>query len=225
MIDSKAGIIGLAIGDAMGVPLEFSIREQLMQNPTTEMEEYGSHNVPKGSWSDDTSMTLATIDAIIQDKNINYNTIGTNFLKWMKNGEYTANGKVFDIGRTCLTAISKFETKQEKAEKCGGINELDNGNGSLMRILPLVYYCYSRNMDEKEIYEVVKNVSSITHGHEISVMGCFIYVMYGIELLSNKNLLDAYKIIKKIKYNAYFSKETINKYDRILIHNIKNITL
>ena len=225
MIDSKAGIIGLAIGDAMGVPLEFSIREQLMQNPTTEMEEYGSHNVPKGSWSDDTSMTLATIDAIIQDKNINYNTIGTNFLKWMKNGEYTANGKVFDIGRTCLTAISKFETKQEKAEKCGGINELDNGNGSLMRILPLVYYCYSRNMDEKEIYEVVKNVSSITHGHEISVMGCFIYVMYGIELLSNKNLLDAYKIIKKIKYNAYFSKETINKYDRILKHNIKKYSL
>lgn len=225
MIDSKAGIIGLAIGDAMGVPLEFSIREQLMQNPTTEMEGYGSHNVPKGSWSDDTSMTLATIDAIIQDKNINYNTIGTNFLKWMKNGEYTANGKVFDIGRTCLTAISKFEVKQEKAEKCGGTNELDNGNGSLMRILPLVYYCYSRNMNEKEIYEVVKNVSSITHGHEISVMGCFIYVMYGIELLSNKNLLDAYKIIKKIKYNEYFSKETINKYDRILKHNIKKYSL
>ena len=46
-----------------------------MQNPTTEMEGYGSHNVPKGSWSDDTSMTLATIDAIIQDKNINYTPI------------------------------------------------------------------------------------------------------------------------------------------------------
>ena len=83
MIDSKAGIIGLAIGDAMGVPLEFSIREQLMQNPTTEMEGYGSHNVPKGSWSDDTSMTLATIDAIIQEKSINYNTIATNFLEWI----------------------------------------------------------------------------------------------------------------------------------------------
>ena len=225
MIDSKSGIIGLAIGDAMGVPLEFSIREQLMQNPTTEMEGYGSHNVPKGSWSDDTSMTLATIDAIIQEKSINYNVIATNFLEWMKNAKYTANGKVFDIGRTSLTAISKFESKQEIAEKCGGIKELDNGNGSIMRILPLVYYCYSKNMEEKEIYEVVKNVSSITHGHEISIMGCFIYVMYGIELLNNKNLLDAYKIIKKIKYNTYFSKETINKYDRILKHNIKKYAL
>ncbi len=61
-MDSKNGIIGLAIGDAMGVPLEFCIREKLMQNPTTEMKGYGSHDVPKGSWSDDTSMTLATMD-------------------------------------------------------------------------------------------------------------------------------------------------------------------
>lgn len=67
MIDSKPGIIGLAIGDAMGVPLEFCMREKLMQNPTTEMLGYGSHDVPKGSWSDNSSMTFATIDAIIKD--------------------------------------------------------------------------------------------------------------------------------------------------------------
>ena len=80
MIDSKAGIIGLAVGDAMGVPLEFCMREKLMQNPTTEMIGYGSHNVPKGSWSDDSSMTFATIDAIITGKAINCDTIATNFL-------------------------------------------------------------------------------------------------------------------------------------------------
>ena len=60
----KDAIIGLAIGDAMGVPLEFKPRNQLQANPTTEMKGYGSHNVPKGTWSDDTSMTLATIVAI-----------------------------------------------------------------------------------------------------------------------------------------------------------------
>ena len=62
MIESKAGIIGFAVGDAMGVPLEFCMREKKKKNPTTEMKGYGSHDVPKGSWSDDTSMTLATID-------------------------------------------------------------------------------------------------------------------------------------------------------------------
>lgn len=225
MIDSKAGVIGLIVGDAMGVPLEFYKREILMQNPTTEMKGYGSHDVPKGSWSDDSSMTLATIDAIIKDGCINYNTIATNFLEWMKNAKYTPTDRVFDIGRTCLRGIAKFESKQEVAEKCGGTSEMDNGNGSMMRILPLIYYCYSKNMNEKEIYDIVKNVSSITHGHEISIMGCFIYVMYGIELLNNRNLVQAYKKIKKIKYNTYFSEETINRYERILKKNIDKYSL
>lgn len=225
MIDSKSGVIGLAIGDAMGVPLEFCVREKLMQHPTTQMLGYGSHDVPKGSWSDDSSMTLATIDAIIKDGCINYNTIATNFLEWMKNAKYTPTDTVFDIGRTCLRAIAKFESNQEIAEKCGGTSEMDNGNGSMMRILPLTYYCFSKNMNEKEIYEIVKNVSSITHGHEISIMGCFIYIMYGIELLSNKNLTQAYEKIKKIKYNTYFSEKTIDRYERILKKNIKKYSL
>lgn len=225
MIDSKAGIIGLAIGDAMGVPLEFCIREKLMKNPITEMLGYGSHDVPKGSWSDDSSMTFATIDAIIKDKDINCNTIANNFLEWMRNAKYTPTDRVFDIGRTCLQAIAKFELKQEVAEKCGGTTEMSNGNGSLMRILPLVYYCYAKKMNEQEIYEVVKKVSSITHGHEISIMGCFIYVMYGIELLNNKNFLQAYKKIKKIQYNIYFSDETIKKYERILKKDINKYSL
>lgn len=143
----------------------------------------------------------------------------------MKNAKYTPTDKVFDIGRTCLRAIAKFEAKQDIAEKCGGTSEMDNGNGSMMRILPLVYYCFSKKMNEKEIYEVVKNVSSITHGHEISIMGCFIYVMYGIELLNNRNLTHAYKNIKRIKYKDYFTEDTIKRYDRILKNNINKYSL
>lgn len=225
MIDSRAGIIGLAVGDAMGVPLEFCIREKLMQHPTTEMLGYGSHDVPKGSWSDDSSMTFATVDAIVKERGINCNTIAINFLDWMRNAKWTPTDRVFDIGRTCLQAIAKFELKQDIAEKCGGTSEMNNGNGSLMRILPLTYYCFAKKMEEQEIFEVVRKVSSITHGHEISIMGCFIYVMYGIELLNNRNLIQAYKKIKKIKYNTYFSEETIKKYERILKKDISKYDL
>lgn len=220
MVDSKNGIIGLAIGDAMGVPLEFCKREDLIKNPTTTMKGYGSHDVPKGSWSDDTSMTIATIDAIIADKGINCNTIVQNFLNWLDNDQYTATGTAFDVGRTCLQALIKFSSAQENAQNCGIASEYANGNGSLMRILPIAYYCKSRNMNEKNIYEIVKNVSSITHKHEISILGCFIYVMYAIELLSNKSLLQSYEKIKEIDYTKYFSEETIDKYSRILKNNI-----
>ena len=88
--------------------------------------------------------------------------------------KYTPTNKVFDIGRTTMQAIAKFELNIREAEYCGGEEEFDNGNGSLMRILPLIYYCYSNNMDNNHIFEIVKLVSSITHRHEVSIMGCYI---------------------------------------------------
>ena len=58
------GLMGFVVGDAMGVPLEFKSRKELLKKPTTKMIEYGTHNQPAGTWSDDTSMMIATIDSI-----------------------------------------------------------------------------------------------------------------------------------------------------------------
>lgn len=211
----KDAVIGLAIGDAMGVPLEFKSRKSLQANPTTEMKGYGSHNVPKGTWSDDTSMTLALIDAINKTGKIVPEDIADNFVKWVENGEFTAGGKAFDVGSTCLRAIVRYRGCLAKPEECGEDGELSNGNGSLMRISPLIFYCYGKNMNKEEIYECVKMVSSITHKHEISVMGCYIYVLFGIELLKNNNLLEAYKVIQNEDYH-FFSQNCKSKYDRII---------
>lgn len=211
----KDAIIGLAIGDAMGVPLEFKSRESLQASPTTEMKGYGSHNVPKGTWSDDTSMTLALIDAINRTGEIVPEDIANNFVRWIEDGEFTADGKVFDVGRTCLMAIRNYESNIAKPEECGEDGEFSNGNGSLMRISPLIFYCYYKNMNNEEIYECVKTVSSITHKHEISVMGCYIYVLFGIELLKEHSLLEAYNVIKNIDYR-FFSENCKSRYDRII---------
>ena len=73
------GVLGHAIGDAMGVPVEFKDRETLTDNPVTDMLGYGTYNVPKGFWSDDTSMEIALIDSIINNKKIDYTDIMNNF--------------------------------------------------------------------------------------------------------------------------------------------------
>lgn len=92
MIDNETNIIeeeqrisgalfGFFVGDALGVPVEFIEREKLKKNKVEKMLEYGTHNQPMGTWSDDSSMVIATMDSIIQNKNINYNDIMGNFLK------------------------------------------------------------------------------------------------------------------------------------------------
>ena len=50
------GILGLAVADALGVPVEFQSRESLHRNPVTDMQGYGIHDQPPGTWSDDTSL-------------------------------------------------------------------------------------------------------------------------------------------------------------------------
>ena len=221
----KNGIIGLVVGDALGVPVEFMTREELRKNPVVDLREYGVHNQPLGSWSDDTSMTLATMDSIIQKEKIDTTDIGNKFLNWYRKSDYTPIGKIFDIGRTTIQALAKYELKLDEAKNCGEKTEDSNGNGSLMRMLPISYYIYYKGIkDYKEIYNLVKDVSSITHKHEVSILGCYIYVSFILGLLNGLEKEQAYKDIRKLNY-SYFSIDSLNKYDRILKNNITTLNL
>lgn len=222
-MNSKDGIIGLAVGDAMGVPIEFMSRDKLMDNPVTQMLDRGSHNQPKGTWSDDTSLTLATMDSIIHCFGISTEDMGNRFVNWMEKSEYTATGERFDIGRTTLIALAKFEKEGHPFES-GSSAEDSNGNGSLMRMLPIAYYCYSAHLQPNDILDVVKKVSYITHAHEVSVLGCYIYVMYAIKLLEKKSKFDAYKEIQQLSYSR-FSRSSLELYNRILKKNIREMPL
>lgn len=187
------------------------------------MKGYGSHPVPKGTWSDDTSMTLALVDAISKSGDIVPKDIADNFVAWVEKAKYTATGETFDIGRTCLQAISNYEGGV-LAEEAGMDGEYSNGNGTLMRILPLAYYLKSKNLSGKEVYDLVKIVSSITHKHEVSIMGCYIYILFALELLDNKNIYEAYSNITKKDY-SYFSEECISRYARILQADISKCSM
>ncbi len=220
MISSKDGIIGFAIGDAMGVPVEFTNREKLMRNPITSMEGFMSHNVPKGTWSDDTSMTIATMDSIINSNgDIIANDMANRFLEWMEKGEYTPGGKIVDIDRTTLRALGKYKTTRRSAVNCGCTSNTDNGNGSLMRMLPIVYYSYLNWLEQDKILKLVAGLSSITHANELVIMGCYMYVNYAIELLNTNNRKAAYSKIQNLDYSM-FSMPTIRAYTRILDHEI-----
>ena len=217
-------IIGHAIGDAMGVPTEFISREKLLSNPVTEMISSDIIGEPAGTWSDDTSMEIATIDSFIDKGYFDYHDIMSRWVDWIDKAKYTANDHVFDVGRTCLSAIRRFKEDGINPIECGLDNINTNGNGSLMRILPVALYSYSNKLSDKEIIKLTNEMCSLTHGHEISKLGCYIYVKYVIYLLNGLSKEEAYEKIQKEDYSSY-SSESINTYSRILNNNIKNYSI
>lgn len=216
----KAGIFGVCVGDALGVPVEFKKREDLKRFPVTGYLEFMSWNQPKGTWSDDSSLTLCLAEELT--KGYDLEKIGQSFVKWNKYGHWTAHGRLFDIGGTTRHSIARL-IKGESAKFSGNIFEEDNGNGSLMRILPLAFYLKDEENIEK-LYQTVKEVSAITHGHFRSVFACFIYVILVIELIKGKKRKEAYMHMQKValEYSEIqgFNPKEIGLFYRVLKNDI-----
>ena len=183
----KAVMIGHAVGDALGVPVEFCSREELKQKPVTDMTGYGTYPVPAGAWSDDTSMSLAALDSLADGK-IDFVEIMRGFVKWLSLDEYTPTGSAFDVGHTCLCAIRNHMQHPElPATECGEDGEYANGNGSLMRIHPFILYAYTKEMEYNDWTEMIRSASALTHAHERSKLGCLIYTFILFHLLADPN--------------------------------------
>lgn len=224
-------LYGAIVADALGVPAEFKSREKLKQNPITDMTGYGTYHFPKGTWSDDSSMMLCLADSIGIVKNIDYEDIMKRFCSWYKNGKYTPNKKCFDIGLTCKVAVSNF-LQNKKPLDCGCCTEDSNGNGSLMRIAPLPLFLFqkfgSEAMYKEETFELIHNISRLTHGHPISLIGCDIYCSIMIEILNSrtKDELQGYSLPKIGVYvrNNLEYKSAEQKYERLFHLSFKDIS-
>lgn len=173
------GLFGFCIGDVLGVPAEFSTREERKKDPIQEMRAYATYHQPFGTWSDDTSLTICLIDAI--NKGYSIKRVAENFVNFYEKGYFTPYGEVFDIGNSTRDAIIKI-CAGSNPEDCGGKTELDNGNGSLMRVLPIAFY--GEKLSAQELIKLTEKISSLTHGHIRSKLACIFYVEYAIQLLT-----------------------------------------
>lgn len=102
------GIMGVVVGDALGLPVQFLDREEIDANPVTEMMGYGTFNLPEGSWSDDSSLTLATLESVIANSKVDCQDIMENFADWLLDGKFSPFGQSFDQGNTCVKAITNY---------------------------------------------------------------------------------------------------------------------
>lgn len=203
------GVYGLAVGDALGVPVEFMSRAMLDRDPVKGMRAGGTHKQPKGTWSDDTSMVLATLDALAAG-GLSYGMIMDNFVNWLTRAKYTATGVVFDVGGTTSLALHSY-LMGDPLELCGLDAERHNGNGSLMRMLPMIYYVYLKYGLEVSPVAVdrIYRLSGLTHAHFISKVCCVYYVYIGMYLLDAGENGDIHSaIIEAIEaVDRYYGEE------------------
>lgn len=215
----KSALFGLAVGDALGVPVEFRSRQSLSLEPVVDMRGYGTHNQPPGTWSDDSSLAFCLAEALCDGFDLN--RVAENFIRWRYENWWTPHGDVFDIGITTNEAIRHLKTGI-RPDLAGGFDESENGNGSLMRILPLLFLIHDKPIEER--YVLTKQVSSITHGHIRSVISCFYYLEYARLLLQGMDKAKAYETVKPVvkEYLASLNinKEEIEKLNRLLEGNV-----
>ena len=189
----KAVVYGAAVGDALGVPFEFLNRGTFACEG---MSAGGFHNMPLGTFSDDTSLLIATCDSIRATEGIDIHDMRAKFRQWCYKGAYSADGKVFDVGNATVTALD---------QGFGCSHERSNGNGSLMRIAPLAFTDASDDQ--------IRSVSAITHAHTISTESCVVFVHILHHVLGGMPLQDA--IAQSIPKDPHFAfMENIDRLER-----------
>ncbi|EDZ92156.1 MULTISPECIES: ADP-ribosylglycohydrolase family protein [Limnospira] len=216
-----SGLMGVCVGDALGVPVEFNSRSDCQEKPITTMVGYGTYHQPAGTWSDDSSLTFCLAESLCNGYNLH--EIAKAFCKWMYEGYWTPYGNAFDIGGTTYRAISRLREGVEPIA-AGGTDIRDNGNGSLMRILPLAYGYNS--LEFPELIKRVHDCSRLTHGHPRSQMACGIYISIAVGLLQGMDIKTAYieglKAVKAIYTKPPFKSE-LSELKRVWTGEIKSL--
>ncbi len=192
-------LLGIAAGDALGVPYEFKSREEMAKNPAKDMVGFGTWHQPAGTWSDDSSLTFCLAESLLTG--YNPADMADKFIRWKYSNLWTARGELFDIGQTTSMAISRLKEIRDsknfevlKLLKYEG-HEQDNGNGSLMRILPLLFFIKGKTIQEQ--FEIIWDVSALTHRHIRAAMSCLIYLKLAENTLDGLDKHEAYERMRK----------------------------
>ena len=199
----RAALLGLAVGDALGVPVEFAPRAARRQDPVTDMRAYGTHHQPAGTWSDDSSLTFCLAETLARAGGRSGTPDLADFarrsINWLYQSYWTATGETFDVGNATRTAIDRLQ-RGIAPTLAGPDSEYDNGNGALMRILPLAFHDIWRaevlNLDAA--WTLTENVASVTHGHPRSTLGCFLYLLVARGLLAGLAPAEAYGQMREL---------------------------
>jgi ADP-ribosylglycohydrolase len=186
---------------------------------------YGRYDQPEGTWSDDTALSLCTMESLLAGYDIEH--MGRSFCHWLFESHWTPTGFVFDAGLTTYLSLDKIQNGQVSARESGCKTVDDNGNGSLMRMLPVALYFHKKPVEE--FLPLIHEISGITHAHPRAKLGCGIYCLYIRELLLQQDIQAAYKNAAQIALDYYspfpeFAAE-LTQYMRVFSYELPSLSI
>jgi len=173
----RGGMYGLVVGDALGVPYEFHGANEIPPSHEIEMEpppgfRRAHAGVLPGTWSDDGAQALCLLDSLMRDPALDLQDFANQLVAWYETGHMTPDGKVFDVGLQTRRALDALRRGIDPAQ-AGPSGERDNGNGALMRCLPVVFQAGS----DDEAVRLGMRQGIVTHGHARSQLCCAFYAL------------------------------------------------
>lgn len=182
----KGGLLGLLVGDALGVPYEFHAPEDLPPASQIEMTPPAGFRrahvgVPPGTWSDDGAQALVLLDSLLANGQLDLEHFAHGLTRWMHQGFFAVNNSVFDMGAQTCTAINRL-MEGVPADRSGPVDESRNGNGSLMRVLPLVLW---HSGPDDDLALLASRQSLPTHGHARAQVCCAMYCLWARAVLNS----------------------------------------
>jgi ADP-ribosylglycohydrolase len=216
-----AGMLGSAVGDALGVPVEFLSRVYLKADPVLGMRGYGTHRQPAGTWSDDTSLMLCLAESLAEC-GLDYADQGARFVSWLRDAHWTPHGEVFDIGITTRMALNALQAGVEPRH-AGPSGEQNCSNGSLMRILPIgLYFAFA---DPEDRAKNAATSSRLTHGHPRCQLACAMYTEIVASLVQGnsiaRSVVHGQAVLRNMLDSAY--RHEFPTFGRLLSSSITDL--
>ena len=182
----KGGIIGLLVGDALGVPYEFHAREEIPAKDEIEFEppewfRRAHAGVSPGTYSDDSAQALILLNSLLECGRFDAAHFAEGLVNWYDKGFMAVGGVVFDVGIQTANSIRELKRGTEPL-LAGGSDEYSNGNGSLMRVLPLALWHQGTDL---ELVADAFDQSAVTHGHVRSKLCCALYCLWARRILQD----------------------------------------
>ena len=202
----QGAVVGLAVGDALGVPVEFKKVEEF--EPVTDYQYCEHFDLPPGCWSDDTAMALCLANSLIESNGFDPVDQIKKYKQWLEFGYCTSTGKAKGVGQTILRTL--LTHKEDSSPYVEVTTRHSEGNGSLMRLVPIPLYF--RTDPALALKNAVLS-SKVTHGAQICADACLYYTGLIIGALNGVTkeelLLDLYSPIPDYFKDNIIEKEVL----------------